>query len=362
MSQLFTPITIGNVTARNRAWMSPMCQYSAAPLGEELGRPNDWHYVHYPTRGWGGVGAIIVESTAVSAEGRLSPYDLSIHNDDQIPSFTKLAQLISATGAVPGIQLGHAGRKASGPRPWEEQTLLYPSGSEIGWKPVAPSPIAFSEVYEEPHELTEDEILGLIDSFGQAARRAAEAGFQIAELHGAHGYLIHQFLSPISNQRTDRWGQDRMLFGLEAIKAVRREFPGVVAIRLSATDWCEFTDDPRTGWTVEETRTFINRAKEIGLDFADISSGGNIPDVKIPAGPGYQVGFARELADTGVPRSAVGLITEAVQAEQVVRESADVVMLARVLLSDPYVLQAWRTRLREKPEFAQPYHRQLMRS
>lgn len=362
MSQLFTPITIGPLTVRNRAWMSPMCQYSAVPSGEEMGRPNDWHYVHYPTRGWGGVGAIIVESTAVTANGRISPFDLAIHNDEQIPSFTKLAELIASTGATPGIQLGHAGRKGSGPRPWEEPAILYPSGSDIGWQPVAPSAIRFSDMYETPHELTETEILDLIDSFAQAARRAVEAGFEIIELHGAHGYLIHSFLSPVSNQRTDRWGEDRMLFGLEVIKAVRREVPGVLAIRISATDWCEFTEDERTGWTVAESAEFIARAKKLGLDFVDVSSGGNLPDIKIPGGPGYQVRFARELAEAGLPRSAVGLITEAVQAEQVARESADVIMLARVLLSDPYVLQAWRARLREKPEFAQPYHRQLMRS
>lgn len=339
-----------------------MCQYSAAPSGEDLGRPNDWHYVHYASRGWGGIGAIIVESTAVTENGRISPFDLAIHNDDQIPSFTKLAELIKSTGATPGIQLGHAGRKGSGPRPWDEQTVLYPSTSEIGWNPVAPSAIPFSDMYETPHELTEDEIQGLIDSYAQAARRAVEAGFEIIELHGAHGYLIHEFLSPLSNQRTDRWGEDRMLFGLEVIKAVRKEVPGALAIRISATDWCEFTDDERVGWTVAESVEFIERAKELGLDFVDVSTGGNIPNIKIPAGPGYQVRFAREIAKTGVPVGSVGLITEATQAEQIVRDGVDVAILGRVLLSDPYLPQAWRTRLREMPEFAQPYHRQFMRS
>lgn len=363
MSQLFSPITVGPVTVRNRAWMSPMCQYSAQPSGEEMGRPNDWHVVHYASRGWGGVGAVIVEATAVTADGRISPYDLSLHSDEQIPSFTRLADLIRSTGAVPGIQLGHAGRKASGPRPWEEQALLYPADSEIGWQPVAPSPIPFADVYTDPRELTGDEIEVLIDAFAQAARRAVEAGFEIIELHGAHGYLLHEFMSPLSNTRTDRWGgENRTAFPLEVIRAVRRVVPGALAIRVSATDWCEFVGDERTGWTVAETAAFVREAKELGLDFVDVSSGGNLPDVRIPAGPGYQVRFARELAGAGVPRGTVGLITEAVQAEQIVRESAEVVMLGRVLLSDPYVLQAWRTRLREKPEYAQPYHRGLVRS
>lgn len=361
MSQLFTPITIKNVTVRNRAWMSPMCQYSASPSDDDLGRPNDWHYVHYASRGWGGVGAIIVESTAVTENGRISPYDLALHNDDQIPSFTRLAELIASTGATAGIQLGHAGRKGSGPRPWEPE-VLHPKDSKLGWEPVAPSPIRFSDSYETPHELTEDEILDLIDSFAEAARRAVEAGFKIIELHGAHGYLIHEFLSPLSNKRTDRWGQDRVLFGLEVIKAVRAVVPDVLAIRISATDWCEFVDDSRQGWTVAESVEFIRRAKELGLDFVDVSTGGNIPDIQIPAGPGYQVRFAAQIAETGTPTGSVGLITEATQAEQIVRDSADVAILGRVLLSDPYVTQAWRARLREEPEFAQPYHRQLMRS
>lgn len=363
MSQLFTPITIGPVTVRNRAWMSPMCQYSAEPAGEEMGRPNEWHYVHYASRGWGGIGAVIVEATAVTADGRISPFDLSLHSDEQIPSFARLADLIRSTGATPGIQLGHAGRKASGPRPWEEQRLLYPVGSEIGWQPVAPSAVPFADIYTDPRELTGDEIIALIDAFAQAARRAVEAGFEIIELHGAHGYLLHQFMSPLSNIRTDEWsGDNRTVFPLEVLRAVRRQVPGALAIRVSATDWCEFVGDERTGWTLADTVQFIRDAKDAGLDFVDVSSGGNVPDIKIPAGPGYQVRFARELAAAGVPRGSVGLITEAVQAEQVVRESADVAMLGRILLSDPYVIQAWRARLREKPEFAQPYHRQLMRS
>ncbi|WP_182169734.1 NADH:flavin oxidoreductase/NADH oxidase [Flaviflexus equikiangi] len=361
MSSLFSPITIGSVTARNRAWMSPMCQYSAAPAGEEMGRPTDWHDVHYASRGWGGVGAVIVEATAVTPEGRISPFDLSLHSDDSIPSFARLAKLIRSTGAVPGIQLGHAGRKASGPRPWDEARLVYPSSSEIGWEPVAPSAIGFSDMYMEPRELSDGEITALIESFAQATRRAVEAGFEIIELHGAHGYLIHQFLSPLSNTRTDRWGGDsRAAFPLAVLEAMRKETPGALAIRVSATDWCEFVDD-RAGWTVADTVSFVREAKDLGLDFVDVSSGGNVPDVRIPAGPGYQVRFARDLAQTGVPTGTVGLITEAVQAEQIVRESADVVLLGRSLLSDPYLLQAWRTRLREEPAMAQPYHRQLTR-
>ncbi|WP_182354074.1 NADH:flavin oxidoreductase/NADH oxidase [Flaviflexus huanghaiensis] len=363
MSQLFSPITVGGVTVRNRAWMSPMCQYSAEPSGAEMGRPHDWHGVHYASRGWGGVGAVIVEATAVTADGRISPFDLSLHSDDQIPSFTRLADLIRSTGAVPGMQLGHAGRKASGPRPWDEPALLYPASSDIGWQPVAPSAIPFSGLYEDPRELTGDEIEGVIEAFAQAAQRAVEAGFEIIELHGAHGYLLHQFMSPLSNTRTDRWGgENRTAFPLEVIRAVRPHVPGALAIRVSATDWCEFVGDERTGWSVADTVSFVREAKKLGLDFVDVSSGGNIPDIKVPAGPGYQVRFARDLAEAGVPRSAVGLITEAVQAEQIIRESADVAMLGRILLSDPYVLQAWRTRLREKPDVAQPYHRGLLRS
>lgn len=354
MSKLFSPIEIGPFSVRNRLWMSPMCQYSAEPSGPELGRPNDWHFTHYQSRGYGGVGAVIVESTAVSPEGRLSPFDLSLHDDAQLESFTRLASMIKETGATPGIQLGHGGRKSSGARPWEGSELLYPPSSEIGWEPVAPSAIEFSDSYYLPRALTGDEVEELIEKFVAAAQRAVAAGFELIELHGAHGYLIHQFLSPRTNHRTDKWGEDRAAFPLEIIRRVRPIAPAL-GIRISATEWAENEEEP--SWTLADTVEFIERAQAEGIDFVDVSTGGNLPDVEVPSGDEYQVPFAERVHEVGVPTSTVGRIVDPLSAEELIGAKTDVVSIGRQLLSDPYLPQLWRRRLGEKLELPIQYHR-----
>ncbi|MBS1859436.1 MAG: NADH:flavin oxidoreductase/NADH oxidase [Acidobacteria bacterium] len=327
---LFEPLSLRGVTLRNRIGVSPMCQYSATD-----GFVSDWHLVHLGSRAAGGAGAVIMEATAVEPRGRISPQDTGIWSDEHTPALARIAAFVRSQGAVPGIQLAHAGRKASTRRPWEGHGVIPADGG--GWQPVAPSPIPFHPDDPIPHELTRAEIAGLTAGFAAAARRARDAGFEIAEIHGAHGYLIHEFLSPLSNRRTDEYGgalANRIRFALEATAAVRAEWPAHLPLffRVSASDWVE------GGWDVDECVVLARELKARGVDLIDCSSGGNSPLQKIALGPGYQVPFAERIRrDAAIPTAAVGLITSAEQADAILREGrADMVLLAREMLRDPY--------------------------
>ncbi|MGW0882798.1 NADH:flavin oxidoreductase/NADH oxidase [Streptomyces sp. NPDC002671] len=335
MSALFEPITLREVTIPNRVWMPPMCQYSAEPVGPQAGVPHDWHFTHYAARATGGTGLIIVEATAVSPEGRISPYDLGLWNDTQTEAFRRITHFLAAHGTVPGIQLAHGGRKASTERPWKGGAPVGPEAH--GWQPLAPSPAAFDELHPVPTELTVDQIRQIVSQFAEAARRALAAGFEIAEIHGAHGYLINEFLSPHSNHRTDAYGgsyENRTRFALEVVDAVRAVWPDdkPLFFRISATDWLE-----EGGWTPDDTVRFAHDLRAHGVDLLDVSTGGNVSDVRIPTGPGYQVPFAaRVKAETSLPVAAVGLITEAGHAQKIVANGeADAVLLGRELLRNP---------------------------
>ncbi|MET8826917.1 NADH:flavin oxidoreductase/NADH oxidase [Streptomyces sp. NPDC004610] len=335
MSALFEPITLREVTIPNRVWMPPMCQYSAAPDGPLAGVPGDWHFAHYAARATGGTGLIIVEATGVSPEGRISPFDLGLWNDTQIEAFRRITGFLTSQGTTPAIQLAHAGRKASTERPWKGGGPVDPDAH--GWQPVAPSAIPFAERHPVPTELTIDQIQVIVRQFADAARRALAAGFEIAEVHGAHGYLINEFLSPYSNRRTDAYGgswENRIRLALEIVDAIRAVWPDdkPLFMRLSATDWL---DD--AGWTADDTVRFARVLHEHGVDLLDVSSGGNSPGASIPTGPGYQVPFAaRVKAETPLRVAAVGLITEIEQAEKIVsNDEADAVLLGRELLRNP---------------------------
>lgn len=328
MTDLFAPITLGPITLRNRIGVAPMCQYSAA----NDGRPTQWHLAHLLHLAMGGAGLVIVEATAVTPEGRISPGDLGLWEDGLIAPHAALVAAMAAAGAVPGIQLGHAGRKASRAAPW----IGGPAPEGQGWEVIAPSAVPFAD-FATPRAMSEGDILATIEAFAAAARRAAAAGYRFVELHGAHGYLGHQFLSPLSNTRNDAWGGDfegRTRFLREATAAVRAALPAEVAlgVRLSHTDWVE------GGWTTEETVELCRRLKALGADLLDISSGGLHPGQKIVLGPGYQVPGARAVREgAGVATAAVGLITEPAQAQAILAEgSADMVLLARALLKDPF--------------------------
>ncbi|WP_153815087.1 NADH:flavin oxidoreductase/NADH oxidase [Streptomyces sp. SUK 48] len=335
MSVLFEPVTLREVTIPNRVWMAPMCQYSAEPAGPLTGAPDDWHLAHYGARATGGTGLIVVEATAVSPEGRISPYDLGLWNDTQVEAFRRITRFLSAQGTVPGVQLAHSGRKASTERPWKGGAPIDPEGH--GWQPLAPSPLPFTEGHPAPTELTVDQIKEITGQFREAARRALEAGFEVVEIHGAHGYLVHGFLSPHSNHRTDAYGgsyENRVRFALEVVDAVREVWPAdkPLFFRVSATDWLE-----EGGWTADDTVRLARDLRAHGVDLLDVSTGGNASGVRIPVEPGYQVPFAaRVKAETGLPVAAVGLITEAEQAQKIVANGeADAVLLGRELLRDP---------------------------
>lgn len=341
MSVLFEPYRLRSLTFRNRVWVAPMCQYSAEASGPETGVPTDWHLVHLGSRAIGGAGLVITEATAVSPEARISPQDLGIWNDRQLEVFSRITAFVSSQGAVPGIQLAHAGRKASTAQPWRGGGPV--GADQHGWQPVGPSPIPFAEGHHVPHELSQDEIADVVDDFRSAARRALAAGFKVAEIHGAHGYLLHQFMSPHSNHRTDAYGgsfDNRTRLALEVTDAVRSVWPAELPVlfRVSATDWLSETGDPRSGWSADDTVALARRLREHGVDLIDTSTGGNVADVRIPVEPGYQVQFARRIREeAGIASGAVGLITEPVQAEKIVADGdADVVLLARELLRDPY--------------------------
>jgi 2,4-dienoyl-CoA reductase-like NADH-dependent reductase (Old Yellow Enzyme family) len=335
MSALFEPYTLRSLTVPNRVWMAPMCQYSAAPDGPDAGVPTDWHFAHLAARATGGTGLIITEATAVSREGRISPYDLGIWNDRQVEAFRRITSFLDQQGVPSGIQLAHAGRKASTDKPWNGGAPVGPDAH--GWQPVAPSALPFDEGHPVPAELTVAQIKEIAGQFAGAARRALDAGFRVAEVHGAHGYLIHQFLSPHSNHRTDEYGgsfENRTRFALEVVDAVRAVWPEELPVffRISATDWLD-----EGGWTADETVRLAPLLKAHGVDLLDVSTGANVPHVRIPVGPGYQVPFAaRVKAETDLPVAAVGLITEPEQAEKILASSeADAVLLARELLRNP---------------------------
>jgi 2,4-dienoyl-CoA reductase-like NADH-dependent reductase (Old Yellow Enzyme family) len=359
VTALFEPCTLRDVTIPNRVWMAPMCQYSAAPEGPEAGVPHDWHFAHYAARATGGTGLIIAEATAVSPEGRISPYDLGLWNDTQVEAFRRITRFLAGQGTVPAIQLGHAGRKASTDRPWKGGAPVGPDA--YGWQPLAPSPVAFDERHPVPTELTVEEIREIVGQFADAARRALAAGFEIVEIHGAHGYLIHEFLSPYSNHRTDAYGgsyENRTRFALEVVDAVREVWPDdkPLFFRVSATDWLE-----EGGWTADDTVRFARDLQANGIDLLDVSTGGNAPAVRIPTGPGYQVPFAaRVKAETSLPVAAVGLITEAGQAEKILANGeADAVLLGRELLRNPSWARHAARELGGEVHVPDQYHRSV---
>ena len=329
MSRLFTPLTIKNITLKNRVVMSPMCQYSATD-----GFANDWHLVHLGSRAVGGAGLIITEATAVSPEGRISPGDIGLWRDEQISGLSRIVSFIHLQGSVAGIQLAHAGRKASCALPQEGGKQL--DKEHGGWQTVAPGDIPFLPGERAPETLNKEGISKVISDFKAAARRALMAGFDVAEIHAAHGYLLHEFLSPLSNKRTDDYGgsfENRTRLLREVIGAVKSVWPdeNPLFVRISATDWTE------GGWTMEESVGLAYILKDIGVDVIDCSSGGNVPNATIPAGPGYQVPFSEALRKTGIMTGAVGVITTGVQAESVLREEkADLIFLGRELLRNPY--------------------------
>ena len=330
-SALFTPLALRDVEVRNRLWVSPMCQYSC----DTDGLATDWHLVHLGSRAVGGAGLVMAEATAVTPEGRISPYDLGIWSDAHVEALRPVTRFISAQGAVPAIQLAHAGRKASTKRPWDGLGPVAPD--EGGWETVGPSPIAYTEGYPVPRELSRDEIGGVVDAFAQGARRAVEAGFRAIELHEAHGYLVAQFLSPFSNQRGDDYGGDfegRTRLAVEVASAVRGAIPGGIPllVRLSASEYVE------GGWDLEQTIELARRLKAVGVDLIDASSGGNLPHQRVHAHPGYQVPFARAIRErAGMATGAVGLITSATHADAIVAGGdADAVFVGREALRDPY--------------------------
>jgi 2,4-dienoyl-CoA reductase-like NADH-dependent reductase (Old Yellow Enzyme family) len=341
MSALFEPLALRSLTIPNRAWLAPMCQYSAASEGPDIGTPNDWHFQHLGSRAAGGVGLILAEATAVSPEGRISSHDLGLWNDRQQEAFSRITRFLEEQGTVPGIQLAHAGRKAGDGQSWTDGDGALPL-DRGGWQAVAPSAVAFGD-RPVPQELTIEQIQGIVADFAEAARRALAAGFKVVEVHGAHGYLIHQFLSPFSNRRTDEYGgsfENRIRFALQVVDAVRAVWPQELPLffRISATDWLSGdTDDPREGWTGEDTVRLSKELQAHGIDLLDVSTGGIAPDARIPVAPGFQVPFAEAVRNrTGLPTAAVGLITDAEQAEEILTSGrADAVLLARELLRNP---------------------------
>ncbi len=331
MPHLFAPLTVKSVTLRNRIGVSPMCMYSS-----EDGLANDWHLVHLGARAAGGAALIIAEATAVAPEGRISPGDAGLWADRHIEPLVRINRFVKAQGAVPGVQLAHAGRKASAARPWDGGGHL--ANDAGGWPVIGPSALAFgAPLTKIPAEMTEADIARVQADFVAAAKRSLTAGYEWLELHSAHGYLSHEFLSPKSNHRTDRYGgsfDNRIRFLLETTRGVRAVWPDhlPLTVRLSCTDWVE------GGWTIEESVELARRLKAEGVDLIDCSSGGGVAEAKIPVGPGYQVPFAERIRrEAAIATAAVGLITEPAQADAIVREGkADIVLLARGVLNDPH--------------------------
>jgi 2,4-dienoyl-CoA reductase-like NADH-dependent reductase (Old Yellow Enzyme family) len=341
VSSLFEPITLRGLTVPNRIWMAPMCMYSAPTEGPLTGVATDFHLTHLAARAAGGTGLVLTEATAVSPAGRISPADLGLWNDAQQEGLARVVRAVRGHGAVAAIQLAHAGRKAS-TRPLQDGGGVLPA-ADGGWQTVAPSTQAFGD-HPEPDALTVEQIRGIVADFAAAAERALAAGFQAVEVHGAHGYLVHSFLSPASNHRTDEYGgpfENRARFALEVVAAVRAVWPAELPVffRTSATDWLtEDAADRRDGWTGEDTVRLAEELRAAGVDLLDVSTGGLVADARIPVAPGFQVPFATAVREaTGLPVGAVGLITEPKQAEQILDEGrADVVLLGRELLRTPY--------------------------
>jgi len=331
MTHLFDPLAIRDITFANRIFVSPMCQYSSTD-----GYANDWHFVHLGSRAVGGAGLVFTEATAVLPEGRISPQDLGIWMDDHVEPLARIVRFIHDQGSVAGMQLAHAGRKASTYRPWEGHGTV--PESEGGWKNVvAPSALAFADEYPVPRTLSIDGIKNIVSAFAAAARRACEAGFRVIEIHAAHGYLIHEFLSPLSNQRTDVYGgsfENRTRVLREIVSAVRSSWPegAPLFVRISATDWAD------GAWDVQQSVELARQLKELGADLIDCSSGGNVPHAEIAVGPGYQTRFAEQIRrEANILTGAVGMITSPMQAEDIlVTGQADAVIIARELLRDPY--------------------------
>ncbi len=331
MSLLFEPMTLRGVTFANRIFLAPMCQYSCE---DQDGVPTDWHLVHLGSHAIGGFGLVLTEATAVNPAGRISPQDTGLWNDSQQAAWTRINDFLHAQGSATGVQLGHAGRKASTYSPFAGTSGSVPAAAG-GWTAVAPSALAFG-AYAEPRELTVPEIEAIVDDFRASAVRADAAGFDVVEIHAAHGYLLHQFLSPLSNLRTDGYGGDfagRSRLLAEIVAAVRGVWPEhkPLFVRFSGTDWAD------GGWSIDQTQTAAALVGRLGADFIDVSSGGNVPRADIPVGPGYQVPLARAVRSaTGLPVGAVGLITDPVQADQILSDgSADAVLLARAALREP---------------------------
>jgi 2,4-dienoyl-CoA reductase-like NADH-dependent reductase (Old Yellow Enzyme family) len=331
MPHLFEPLAIRDVTFPNRVFVSPMCEYSSAD-----GFANDWHFVHLGSRAVGGAGLVLTEATAVTPEGRISPEDLGLWKDDHIDMLARIVRFVHEQGSVAGIQLAHAGRKASTYRPWSGSGAI--GDAEGGWNNVlAPTAVAFADNYPQPREMSAPDIANVTAAFAAAAQRARDAGFRVIEIHAAHGYLLHEFLSPLSNQRGDDYGgsfDNRTRLVREVAIAIRKVWPEELPLfaRISATDWTQ------GGWDVEQSIELAKQLKPLGVDLMDCSSGGNVATARIPVGPGYQTPFAARIRkDADILTGAVGMITSATQAEHiVVSGQADAVMIARELLRDPY--------------------------
>lgn len=329
-TKLFSSLRLRDLQIKNRIFVSPMCQYSAID-----GMPNNWHLVHLGSRAVGGAGLVMAEATAIKPIGRISPGDTGIWNQAQVDAFKPIAFFIKEHGSVPGIQLAHAGRKASITSPWKGGRAI--DGKQGGWSPEAPSAVAFSDKHVVPHELSVPNIEALVLEFVEAAKRSLEAGFEVVELHMAHGYLMHEFLSPLSNQRKDDFGgslENRMRFPLKVAESVRATWPKKwpVFVRLSVTDWAE------GGWDLYESIEFARKLKDVGIDLIDCSSGGTVPYAKIPMDPGYQVPFASAIrGNVQISTGAVGMILDGHQAEKILQEGhADAVFIGRESLRDPY--------------------------
>jgi 2,4-dienoyl-CoA reductase-like NADH-dependent reductase (Old Yellow Enzyme family) len=352
MPHLFDPLPIRSTTLANRIIVSPMCQYSSVD-----GFVNDWHFVHLGTRAVGGAALVMTEATAVAAEGRISPQDLGIYDDAHVAGLARIVRFIHSQKTLAGMQLAHAGRKASTRRPWEPPGAIGPADG--GWQPVAPTAEPFAENYPVPRPLGRDELPGIVRWFQTAARRALEAGFDVVEIHAAHGYLLHEFYSPLVNCRTDDYGgsfDGRVRLCLEVADAVRAVWPERLPlfVRISATDWKD------GGWEIEQAVELARRLRERGVDLIDCSSAGAVHDQQIVAGPGYQVPFAERIRrDAGIATGAVGLITEPEQADAIIRSGrADAVLLARELLRDPY----WPLHAADKLGQTTPWPAQYLRA
>lgn len=338
MASLFDPLVLRGLTLANRVAVSPMCQYSSRE-----GFASDWHLVHLGSRAVGGAGLVFTEAAAVLPEARISPQDLGIWSDEHVPMLARITRFIRRQGAAAGVQIAHAGRKASTRRPWDGPGAVPPG--EGGWSNVvAPSALPFAEGYARPSELDQDGVARVIKAFAGAAGRAREAGFQVVEIHAAHGYLLHEFLSPLSNHRQDKYGgslENRTRLLREVAAAVRVVWPERLPlfVRISATDWAE------GGWTIEESIELARQLHSLGVDLIDCSSGGTLPHAQVPVGPGYQTPFADRIRrEAGIATGAVGMITDAAQADHILRTGqADLILMAREFLREPYwPLQAAR--------------------